>query len=533
MKKNIYVLIFLTIFIFGIFLRFYQLGMIPNSLNWDEVSWGYNGYSILQTGQDEYGKFMPLSFEAFGDYKQPVYVYLVSMSIRLFGLNPFTVRFPSALLGVLTIPFVWLLVLELFRKERNHKELALLAMMFFAISPWSIQFSRVAFEANIGLFFVIAGAALFLRGLINKNNKYLYSSLVPFIISGYSYHSEKIFTPLFFIGLLIFSYLRYNLSRKFLLILFIIFLFGSSFWIFDARTTARGRSVTFLSNQTQLLKDSVEKIAYDKERGDMLGEILNNRRIVYANKYFENYLQHFAPNFLFITGDNARHHAYGMGILYIISLPLILIGMIRINKRDYWFIFFWLLLSPAASALATDSPNASRSLIMLPTWQIFEAFGLLYLLKLKKSYWVNLLKIVIIFLLCINFVYFAHQYFVHTKSEYGSYWQYGYKEAIEGVKQYANTPKKIIFSKEYEQPYIFYLFYNAYNPKKYIDSGGSSRMKKSCFSIDNAYFEKCLSFAQKGDIYVSMSSSEIKNLKKIKDIKDLRGNGVGYIYEFL
>src|SRR5437868_4133609 len=117
MKKNIYIIIFVLTLVLGAFLRFYQLGATPHSLDWDEVSWGYNAYSILKTGHDEYGSFMPLSFKAFGDYKQPVYVYLTTVPIQLFGLTPFAVRFTSAFFGFLTIPFVFLLLYELFEKE--------------------------------------------------------------------------------------------------------------------------------------------------------------------------------------------------------------------------------------------------------------------------------------------------------------------------------------------------------------------------------------------------------------------------------
>ena len=109
-------ILLLLIILIGIFLRFYRLGDVPSSLNWDEVSWGYNAYSITQTGKDEHGASFPLSFQAFGDYKQPVYVYLAAVSVKLFDLNPFSVRLPSAVLGSATILFVYLLVAELFGK---------------------------------------------------------------------------------------------------------------------------------------------------------------------------------------------------------------------------------------------------------------------------------------------------------------------------------------------------------------------------------------------------------------------------------
>src|SRR3989344_6270995 len=142
-KNKIYLLLFILILLLGIFLRFYKLGEVPNSLNWDEVSWGYNSYSIISTGRDEHGSFLPTSFKAFGDYKQPVYVYLGTIPIKIFGLSPFSVRFTSALFGSLSIALVFLLSKEIFKKERFKRDISLLSMLFFAISPWSIQFSRV------------------------------------------------------------------------------------------------------------------------------------------------------------------------------------------------------------------------------------------------------------------------------------------------------------------------------------------------------------------------------------------------------
>src|SRR5439155_27353680 len=114
---------------------------IPSSMDWDEVSFGYNAYSVLHTGKDEYGVSYPLAFRAFGEYKQPVYAYLDVVSIGLFGLNSFAVRFPSAFFGSIGIIFVYFMTYELFRKYRFAKNIAFFSMAFYAFSPWSIQFS--------------------------------------------------------------------------------------------------------------------------------------------------------------------------------------------------------------------------------------------------------------------------------------------------------------------------------------------------------------------------------------------------------
>ena len=95
-------------------LRFGHLGSMPPSPNWDEVSHGYNAYSILQTGQDEWGRSFPTIFKAFGDFKLPLYIYLTTLPVAIFGLNVFSIRFISALAGVLAIPGIYLLFSALF-----------------------------------------------------------------------------------------------------------------------------------------------------------------------------------------------------------------------------------------------------------------------------------------------------------------------------------------------------------------------------------------------------------------------------------
>src|SRR5512141_1077338 len=101
MKRTLYWLI--GILMVAVFLRFYQLGSIPASPDWDEAALGYNAYSILKTGRDEYGKFLPLVFRSFDDYKPPLYIYLTVPMVALFGLNVFAVRLSSVLLGTLTV----------------------------------------------------------------------------------------------------------------------------------------------------------------------------------------------------------------------------------------------------------------------------------------------------------------------------------------------------------------------------------------------------------------------------------------------
>ncbi|KKT61728.1 MAG: hypothetical protein UW56_C0020G0017, partial [Candidatus Collierbacteria bacterium GW2011_GWD1_44_27] len=170
-------LLFLLLFtLLGGLLRFWKLDSFPVSLNWDEASHGYNAYSILLTGKDEWGVRFPLIFRAFGDYKLPFYIYLSTIPVWLFGLSAFTVRFVSALAGTLAIPGIYLLTRELFSTTpttqheittNNHEPVtsnfALTTAFLLAVSPWHFFISRPALEANLSLTLIIFGSYFLLK----------------------------------------------------------------------------------------------------------------------------------------------------------------------------------------------------------------------------------------------------------------------------------------------------------------------------------------------------------------------------------
>src|SRR3989338_1471424 len=196
-KKNYWPTILLAcIFFLAAFLPFGHLGQTPPSLDWDETAHGYNAYSILKTGKDEYGYKSPLSFRSFDDYKPPIYTYLVVPSVAVFGLTDFAIRFPSATLGVLAVLFTYLMVYELFK----NKVIALLSALFLAISPWHLQFSRVAFETNSATFWSVLATWAFLRGIASgelKRTLWLSLSAIAFGANLFIYHNARVFIPIF------------------------------------------------------------------------------------------------------------------------------------------------------------------------------------------------------------------------------------------------------------------------------------------------------------------------------------------------
>lgn len=468
-------IVFISVCILGIFFRFYQLGINPPSLDWDEASLGYNAYSILKTGADEYGNKFPLNIRSFDDYKPPLYVYLTVPSIAIFGLNEFSVRLPSAVLGILAVILTYFLVKELFIARKDNEIIALTSAFFMGISPWHLQFSKAAFEGNIGLTFFILGLFFFLKGL--KHKWFLVFSAISYVLSMYSYHSFRLLVPIIIIASIIIFY--HDLWQKRILAiiaLFFVILFSApifySVWSLSG-SGARLSMVTIFSKDSYL-QTSIKRLELDKKNGDLLGEVLDNRRVVYFFSLVKGYLDHFNPDFLFLHGDGGKqHHAVDMGMLYLFELPFIVIGFIwmvqKLNKTILFFLLYF-FLSPIASAISTGTPHPVRAIAMIPALHIFTAFGIVtsysWIQKRKSILKLSFISIALL-LLIFNILYYLHQYYVHTPIEYGYFWQYGNKEAVDFAIRSENKYDKIIMTYAYDQPYIYYLFYGKVDPSWY------------------------------------------------------------------
>lgn len=475
--RSVKILLCLIILVAGA-LRLYDLGHTPPSLDWDEASWGYNSYSILKTGADEYGKFLPIVIRSFNDYKPALYAYLDLPFIATLGLNDLAVRLPNAIFGILTVLTAYFLVKELFKR----KDIALLSAFLLAISPWSIQFSRFTHEGMVGLEFNLLIILFFLKGL-NKPI-YLCLSAVAAALSLYSYQNEKIFVPLLGLVLLSIFYKQlFSISKKYILFALITGAVLSLpiviFTFTNPNSFTRAKGASFMNRPIPIINNRLaDRIVVDKKNHDTLGLILDNRRFIYANAIISNYLSHFGLNNLFITGDViSRHQPPGMGHLYLIEFPFLLLGLYmlvfgKFDRKIKALVILWMLIVPISASITWDVPNAGRTMNFLPTFQILIALGIIsacvYGLKWKKP-----IRYFSFFVICsfalFNFIYYLNQYFVQFNYFSSKAWQYGYNQIIPEVKNLYPKYDRIIVSDglPLDQSYIFFLYNLKYPPKDY------------------------------------------------------------------
>lgn len=489
-------LLYLIIIFLAAVLRLYQLGKTPIALTWDEVALGYDAYSILRTGRDQFGKFLPLTFRSLDDYKPPIYEYITVPSVVFFGLNSLSVRLPSAVFGILSVilslKLAFLIFSKIFPSGKSSVYISLLSSFLLAVSPWHLQFSRAAFEMNVSVFITIAAVTTFLLGL--KKYKFFLLSAFLFGLDLFSYHSTRVVAPLLLATLLILF--NKQLPAKRYTYLFVI-IYGIFVLAFIPILTSQNAQIRFKATNifnpgTRYLEDKdlekifLEKRIQDKNAGfELAGKIFHNQRLIYTDydtirKALNNYLSNFGFEFLFIRGDVPLHHAPGFGLQYIWELPFLILGLIYIFRyglnRYTVVILVWLLIAPVPDAITREAPHAVRTELMLPIFQLLVALGIYVCIRflVKESVWVRRLFIsVIITIFIINISFYLHQYYVHTNYELSKNWMYGRKEAVEFTEKIKDGYDRVFVSLRVDMPYIFWLFYTKYPPEKYLSEGGT------------------------------------------------------------
>ena len=227
---------------------------------------------------------------------------------------------------------------------------------------------------------------------------------------------------------------------------------------------------------------TVSRDRLDKYGKNPVDKIINIKYFVYAKQFIKGYLDHFDLRFWFLDGDRIdRHRARASGFLYWWELPFLLMGIMSLmspmsfmESKEKTALLLWLMLAPTASALTGGTPSAVRSLIFLPTFQIFTAVGLArswVIMKTLKHRFALFIASCFLFLVSFEVSYYFHQYYIHSPLEYASSWQYGYKQMVEKTMLEKDNYKKILVTTSYDQPYIYFLWYGHYDPKLWVNDG--------------------------------------------------------------
>jgi 4-amino-4-deoxy-L-arabinose transferase-like glycosyltransferase len=458
MKKILFILL---IFLITITTRLFELENTPGFLTNDEAAIAYNAYSIAKTGKDEYGFPKPFTFKSFNDYKAPVYIYLLSPLTQILENNKTTVRLPSAIAGCLTV----LVAGFLFYQLTSNFYLSLGGSFLLSITPWHIAQSRTAMETNLALFFLTLGIWLLLK------HKQWLSSLI-LALSLYTYHTEKIFVPLF---IFIFQWKKWFKYLAFWLMFFAALLPMAIDYYHQSISGKPQDSKWFW------VEASTKSVLEDPKIPVL------SKGITVTRTFFVKYIQYLNPGYLFINGLTlfSKQDAIQSGLFLLPEMILIIIGLVKfkqyILKKHQSSFVWWLILLQVAPALTLGGANLNRHLIAVIPFSLLAAIGLHWISTNTKY------KIITYIFLFFSFSIFAIKYYGLYRLESQENFQWGYEQiglSISENKYYENYDK-IIVDKRFGDnnlyvgaPHLFIAYFSKLDPKSYQTSTTKYEIKE-------------------------------------------------------
>jgi 4-amino-4-deoxy-L-arabinose transferase-like glycosyltransferase len=421
-KSNLLLILESVVVVASLGLHAHSIASLPRGLHIDESSIGYNAYLIATTGRDEHGEFLPLYFKAFGEYKNPIYVYLTAAVIRLVGYSNAAVRIPSCLcwlLGTVTM-------LALARRLFVDPLLRMLLLLNAAFMPSLFCLSRVAFEV-IALYPLLA---LFMLGVHHafedsqERRDWAFVAGCAIGLSTYAYTTFRMLAPLhcLIVALCYPPRLYFRRLLAFVcgaavsVVPFALYLHAHS-----NELTNRFRGMSFLYKPLP----AAEK----------------------ARLFLEHYLGYFSPEYLLVTGDpQLRHHSGFGGQLFIptalgLALALLAIATDRVvwNVRFNRFLLGGLLLAPVAAALTDDAHHSLRAFSAFVFAIPLCAVGIRYVLRCYPRAFLRWITAAV----ALNAALFVRHYFEdYSKVSAQAFGNFGLQEAVR--KAMKETTGKIV-----------------------------------------------------------------------------------------
>ncbi|MCL4868293.1 MAG: hypothetical protein KJ063_04945 [Anaerolineae bacterium] len=388
----------IPILLLAAFLRLWQLSNLPPGLYHDEAYYGLDALSLLQGksfpqfyegwelyAQDAHGDNppAPTRFPVFfeGNYgREPLHVYLVALSIKLFGPTPFAIRLVSALAGTMAVLTTYLAAHALLphppnsKLETRNSKLAppVLAAFFVAIIVPAIHFSRFGLR---GMLFAPVSTLViyfFWRG-VNQTEaeKNKTGAAASFLFAG------------FFLGLGLYVYAAGRLLPL-LFVLFIPLWLGRNWaaWRRYRVNISLMAGVSLLTALPLLLFYArypyffTFRLAYVANKGlgvvegkPWLTWLLNVGRVIRG---------------LFWQGEtHLRHNLPGRPYLDGVQSGLLLIGLGTLGR--FWqrprhlFLILWLLVMLLPTLLSGDAPHFGRMVGATAPLAILVGLGLTHL----------------------------------------------------------------------------------------------------------------------------------------------------------
>lgn len=488
LKVNTIRILICVILLIGFLLRLIGITDYPNGLNCDEASIGYEAYSLLNYGIDRNGNSWPVFLEAWGSGQNALYMYIIMLFIKLFGLTKLSVRLPMAIIGCISLVVIY----KLLKKTKNQK-MAIIGLTFFAICPWHIMKSRYGLESNVFPDLCLWAVYFYVMSLENKKISQMYLGSVLFGLCAYAYGTSYYFLPVFLIVLFSILVIKKKIQIKQALIsLGIVAIISSPIILMIIINS-------FNLEQIDIWKITIPRLA--SNRYETLTLLSSDNVIV---QLIDNFIESMKILILQNDGYNANT-LKNYGIIYVFSLPITIIGLIKcIRKKENINLVFNVWFISAFMLTFICKPNINRMNIIYIPLIYYTAIGIYEIVTTVK--WTQ--YVLALIYIC-SFISFQIKYYQTDFTE-----TYTFYDGIENMIKYTDTlnVEKIYFQYAFKEPYIYILFYNKADTNEFVKTVKYESEYKgfdSVISFKNYIFSLPKSLNEKEDAaYVMLKNKE-------------------------
>jgi hypothetical protein len=295
--------------------RFVALAGAPHGYWLDETLGAVHVRCIAETGGSAGTRWPLFPYAHGGGVFGPTYVYFGLAWTRLFGDSVASLRAVAALANVAAI-----LGLVLVAQALGGRRLALTAAVAGALSPWSFQFSRIAWDPPLGPAFLVGGTALLVRG-----RRALTCALggVAMALAAYSYTPTRLQVAVWLPVLLAVLWRRGRIDDRgaaAAMAAFAVAIAPLAILMLTGRINARIQELSILSEPWRQWSREV--------RGD------TPEPLFLLMTFLDNLHAHFRPGFLFLWGDaNLRHSTHATGVLGAVDLLALAVAGLLAARR--------------------------------------------------------------------------------------------------------------------------------------------------------------------------------------------------------
>lgn len=379
MKKTITEILILLILTSSVI--FFKFNQLPKNLAKDEVEIAKLALSL------DNESYVP--FSTLADGHATLYPYLMLLSFKIFGVNNFALRLPSAVSGIGAV-LTFYIIMGLVSKD---KILAFFLSALFLSTRWFFNFPRFSFEMPFLLFLELCSLFFVLFYEKSKKTEFLLLSALFAGLSFNSYQPGRIF---FLVPLFALLLKRDKFKNIFLFIItFILLILPLSFFLLF------NQSKDIRINQQLFFKNSELPLA---KKLEFFGSNVSSTLLMF--------------NF---SGDtNGRHNYPGkpalnpiVGLLFIFGLIIAMKQWSNVNNKIF-LIYFAISLIPTFLTYPWENPNMLRTYTAIPSIIYFVGRSIIFISNIFRKFKFSQMFYMILFIILFtSAIYDLRTYFIY------------------------------------------------------------------------------------------------------------------------